>query len=57
MLKNKDNLIENIEKYLNSRGGRNLNDLRTDNEGYYFVWMGAGDGTLIEVYLPEYLQQ
>lgn len=53
---NRERLMESVKEWLRSRGDRNLNDLRTDKEGYYFVWMGAGDGTLIESYLPDYLQ-
>lgn len=42
-----------VEKWLNTRGGRNLGDLRDDqdNQGYY-VLMGDGRGGYMKFYLP-----
>lgn len=41
-----------IRRWLESRGGRTVNDLHYDEKGL-FVYMGNGNGGEMKVYLPE----
>lgn len=50
-LKNKSSNVEIVKWWLNSRGGRTLDDLKKDDLGYY-VFMGDGKGGECKVYLP-----
>lgn len=43
-----------MEKWLNSRGGRTLDDLRNDYDGLgFYVFMGDGKGGLTKVHLVD----
>ncbi len=43
-------------QWLNQRGGRNEEDVYTDEYGKY-VWMGSGSGGSVKVYLPDYKKE
>lgn len=45
-------LSEKQIRWLDSRGGRNINDVQEDEEGL-FVYMGSGNGPDVKVYIPE----
>lgn len=47
-------IFKTKEDWLNSLGGRNLEDMFKDGEGEY-VMMGDGDGGKRKVYLPQNL--
>jgi len=47
--------IETIRQWLDSRGGRNEDDLLWDEKKGYYVLMGNGRGGETSVYLPKNL--
>ena len=54
-MKNKEEvkLNKKQDKWLDDHGGRNINDVCVDKDGY-FVWMGDGYGGELKVRVPTY---